>query len=151
MQTIIAGIMLLGILVFIHELGHFLVAKLCGVRVLTFSLGFGPKIVGFQWGDTEYKISLLPLGGFVRMFGDNPEETLAEEDKQYSFLHQVLWKKRPSRLRAQSLTLFYRFLFFGRCFLAPKSVFSHSSEQSSKGACSHGTTAGRGSSVGGKR
>jgi regulator of sigma E protease len=93
MQTVLAGIVLLGILVFIHELGHFIVAKLCGVRVLTFSLGFGPKIFGFQYGETEYKISILPLGGFVRMFGENPEEELNEEEKKLSFLHQVLWKK----------------------------------------------------------
>ena len=93
MQTAIAGIILLGVLVFIHELGHFLVAKLCGVRVLTFSLGFGPKILGFQLGETEYKISILPLGGFVRMFGENPDEELSEEEKARSFMHQVLWKK----------------------------------------------------------
>ncbi|MBL92457.1 MAG: hypothetical protein CMH56_11680 [Myxococcales bacterium] len=93
MQTAIAGIILLGVLVFIHELGHFLVAKLCGVRVLTFSLGFGPKILGFQLGETEYKISILPLGGFVQMFGENPDEELSEEEKTRSFMHQVLWKK----------------------------------------------------------
>ena len=93
MQTAIAGIILLGVLVFFHELGHFLVAKLCGVRVLTFSLGFGPKIVGFTVGETEYKISLLPLGGFVRMHGENPEEALSEAEKKGSFMHQVLWKK----------------------------------------------------------
>ena len=93
MQTAIAGIILLGVLVFFHELGHFLVAKLCGVRVLTFSLGFGPKILGFQIGETEYKISILPLGGFVRMFGENPDEELTEEEKARSFMHQVLWKK----------------------------------------------------------
>ena len=103
MQTILAGIVLLGILVFIHELGHFLVAKMCGVRVLTFSLGFGPKIAGFQWGDTEYKVSILPLGGFVRMFGENPEEELTEEEKKYSFLHQVLWKKTHVPKQHQSL------------------------------------------------
>ena len=95
MQTILAGIVLLGILVFIHELGHFLVAKMCGVRVLTFSLGFGPKIAGFQWGETEYKVSILPLGGFVRMFGENPEEELTEEEKS---IFDLLKKTNPIAL-----------------------------------------------------
>jgi regulator of sigma E protease len=68
----------LGIMVLIHELGHFIVAKLCGVRVETFSIGFGPRLFGVRYGDTEYRISALPLGGYVKMAGDamgsEPEE-----------------------------------------------------------------------------
>ena len=70
------GIVLLGIgfLIFIHELGHFLVAKACGVRVEKFSLGFGPRLLGFRRGDTDYALSLIPLGGYVKMAGENPGE-----------------------------------------------------------------------------
>lgn len=68
---VIAGI---GLLIFIHELGHFLVAKKIGVRVLAFSLGFGPAIFKKKWGETEYRLSIIPLGGYVKLAGEGPEE-----------------------------------------------------------------------------
>src|SRR6516162_8915757 len=64
----------LGVLVFVHEFGHYAVAKLCGVRVEVFSLGFGKRLWGFRRGDTDYRLSLLPLGGYVKMSGENPME-----------------------------------------------------------------------------
>ena len=64
----------LGFLIFIHELGHFYAAKRCGIKVNTFSIGFGPKLFGFQRGETAYKIALLPFGGYVQMEGENPSE-----------------------------------------------------------------------------
>ncbi len=74
MITIAAGIVMLGILVFIHELGHFCIAKLCGVKVLKFSLGFGPRLLSRQWGETEYMICAIPLGGYVQMLGEGGGE-----------------------------------------------------------------------------
>ena len=71
MGTIFA-IIILGVLVFVHELGHFLVAKYFGVGVLEFALGFGPVLARFQKGETTYTIRAIPLGGFVRMAGDDP-------------------------------------------------------------------------------
>jgi regulator of sigma E protease len=68
--SVAAFIVLVGVMVFVHELGHFVVAKLCGVRVEAFSLGFGPRLFGFKIGETDYKICLLPLGGFVKMTGE---------------------------------------------------------------------------------
>ena len=68
--VIIEFAIVLGFLVLIHELGHFIVAKLCGVRVETFSIGFGTRLFGFRYGDTDYRISLLPLGGYVKMAGE---------------------------------------------------------------------------------
>ena len=68
------GILLLGLVIFVHELGHFLMAKWRGVRVLRFSMGFGPKMVGFTRGETEYQLSWIPLGGYVQMAGDTPGE-----------------------------------------------------------------------------
>ncbi|MCZ6680335.1 MAG: RIP metalloprotease RseP, partial [Candidatus Poribacteria bacterium] len=70
-----------GFIIFIHELGHFLAAKRCGIRVEKFSIGFGPKLIGFQRGETEYCISLLPFGGFVKMPGENPEERTGRPDE----------------------------------------------------------------------
>lgn len=92
-MTLLAGIILLGVLVFIHELGHFLVAKACGVRVLTFSIGFGPRIFGFRHGDTDYRVSILPLGGYVRMYGDSDGDPVPASQYRYSFFHQPYLKK----------------------------------------------------------
>ena len=92
-MQILAGILLLGILVAFHELGHFLFAKMLGVRVLVFSIGFGPKIFSFTFKGTEYRLSLIPLGGYVRMFGDSIDDELKDEEKKYSFLYQPTWKK----------------------------------------------------------
>ena len=73
----------LGPLVFFHELGHFLFARFFGVKVEVFSIGFGPKLLKFKRGDTEYTLSLIPLGGYVKMFGDNPfdETKLTPEEE----------------------------------------------------------------------
>ncbi len=96
MLGIVTGILLLGILVFIHELGHFCVAKLAGVKVLKFSLGFGPRLVSRKWGETEYMICAVPLGGYVQMLGEGGagegEEALSGEDLERSFA-----KKHVSR------------------------------------------------------
>ncbi len=70
----VAFIVLVGVMVVVHEFGHFLVAKLCGVRVEAFSVGFGPRLFGVKYGDTDYKVCLLPLGGFVKMTGETPGE-----------------------------------------------------------------------------
>ena len=77
MNSIIIGLevaLFLGIVVFIHELGHFFMAKKRGVKVEKFSLGFGPKIIGIKKGDTEYLLSAIPFGGYVKIFGENPDE-----------------------------------------------------------------------------
>ena len=91
--SIVSVIVLLGILIFAHELGHFLVAKRAGVGVLKFSLGFGPRIIGKKIGETEYVLSLLPLGGYVKLLGESPEEELPEADAKRSFLKQPVWKR----------------------------------------------------------
>ncbi len=70
----LAFIVLIGIMVVVHEFGHFAVAKLCGVRVEAFSVGFGPRLFGVKYGDTDYKVCLLPLGGFVKMTGETPDQ-----------------------------------------------------------------------------
>jgi regulator of sigma E protease len=78
------AILVLGALIFVHELGHFLVAKWAGVRVLKFSLGFGPKIIGFTRGGTEYLLSAIPLGGYVKMLGEDPKEEVVDREGSFS-------------------------------------------------------------------
>ena len=81
----------LGVLIFVHELGHFLMARRIGVRVLTFSLGFGPKLISFRRGETEYCISAIPLGGYVKMAGENPEDTRTGAADE--FLSKTKWQR----------------------------------------------------------
>jgi regulator of sigma E protease len=88
---IILGLLGLSLLVFIHELGHFLAAKYCGVRVLTFSIGFGKKLLKINRNGTTYCISAIPFGGYVAMAGENPEQV--REDKPDDFHVQPIWKR----------------------------------------------------------
>jgi regulator of sigma E protease len=92
-MSLLSAIILLGIIIFVHELGHFLFAKLMGVRVLKFSLGFGPKLIGKKYGDTEYLISSIPLGGYVKMLGETPGEELKDEEKAVAYNYQKVWKR----------------------------------------------------------
>jgi regulator of sigma E protease len=91
MTTVISTIFVLGILIFVHELGHFLVAKWVGIRVEKFSLGFPPKLIGFRIGETEYCISIIPLGGYVKMAGESPDQSEVT-GAPYEFM-----SKSPSR------------------------------------------------------
>ncbi len=91
--SIFAFIVVLGILIFFHELGHFLVARVFGVGVEKFSLGFGPRIFGRTVGMTDYRISAIPLGGYVKMVGDEPDAEVDPELLPYSFTHKHVFKK----------------------------------------------------------
>ncbi|MGI6637957.1 MAG: RIP metalloprotease RseP [Desulfobulbus sp.] len=93
MTTLLSFIVVLGVLIFVHELGHFLFAKAFGVRVEKFSLGFGNKVVGRQWGETEYLISAFPLGGYVKMYGEQPGEEVLPEERVRSFSHKPSWQR----------------------------------------------------------
>jgi regulator of sigma E protease len=91
LTTILAFLFVLGVLIFVHELGHFVMARRVGVRVLKFSLGFGPRLVGFTRGDTEYVISAIPLGGYVKMAGENPDDPRSGRDDE--FLSKSKWER----------------------------------------------------------
>ncbi len=113
MTTLFSFILVLGLLIFVHELGHFLFAKLFGVRVLKFSLGFGPKVAGKVVGETEYVISAFPLGGYVKMFGENPDEQeIAPEDKRVSFAHKPVWQRFMVVLAGPLFNLFFAVVLF---------------------------------------
>jgi regulator of sigma E protease len=91
--NVFAFVVVLGILIFFHELGHFLVARFFGVGVEKFSLGFGPRLFGWRSGLTDYRISAIPLGGYVKMVGDEPDAELDEEMIPYSFTHKHVFKR----------------------------------------------------------
>jgi regulator of sigma E protease len=91
LTTLLAFIFVLGVLIFVHELGHFLAARRIGVRVLTFSLGFGPKILSTRRGDTEYCISAIPLGGYVKMAGETADDPRTGRDDE--FLSKTKWQR----------------------------------------------------------
>jgi regulator of sigma E protease len=95
LTSAIVFVLFLGPLVFFHELGHFLFARLFGVRVEVFSIGFGKKIFKKKWGDTEYAISIIPLGGYVKMFGDDPlnKDAVEESERQFAFTHKSKWAR----------------------------------------------------------
>lgn len=91
--NVLIAILILGLLIFVHELGHFAVAKWSGVTVLRFSLGFGPRLLAWRRGVTEYAISAIPLGGYVKMLGDDPEDEVPVADAASAFSQQTLGKR----------------------------------------------------------
>jgi regulator of sigma E protease len=111
-------IVLVGLIVILHELGHFVMAKLFGVRVEAFSFGFGPRLFGFKYGDTDYKVCLLPLGGFVKMTGENPAEESADEiaSDPAALTSKPRWQRMLIGLAGPAvnllLTLFLMFVYY---------------------------------------
>jgi regulator of sigma E protease len=118
--TILAFVFVLGVMIFFHELGHFLVAKKIGVRVEKFSLGFGPKLVGFKKGETEYLISAFPLGGYVKMTGENPdEETTGAE---YEFSSRTVAERAGIVTAGPGMNLILAFLFLSFVFMLGRQI-----------------------------
>lgn len=107
LTTILATVVVLGVLIFVHEFGHFLVAKLVKVRVEVFSLGFPPKLVSKQIGETDYRISVVPLGGYVKLLGENPHDEVPPELIPYSFLHRPLWQRTAIVLAGPAFNFFF--------------------------------------------
>jgi len=93
MSFVIGFVVVLGVLIFFHEFGHFIVAKAFGVGVEKFSLGFGPKILAKTIGRTEYRLSAIPLGGYVKMVGEQPDEELDPADIPFSFTHKPVFQR----------------------------------------------------------
>ena len=123
MNTVISFAIVLGLLIFVHEFGHFIWAKFFGVKVLKFSLGFGPKLISRQFGETEYLISAFPLGGYVKMFGENPgelaEEKLSPGELKRSFATRPVWQRFIIVAGGPLFNLiFAMFLFFLIVFVA---------------------------------
>ena len=110
MMTAILFLLVLAVLIFVHELGHFLIARACGIRVDAFALGFGPKLFSKTVGETTYSLNLIPFGGYVKIFGENPDdESMNGEDKARSFVHKPKW---------QQIAVLFAGIFFNFVFAA---------------------------------
>ncbi|HPI40152.1 MAG TPA: RIP metalloprotease RseP [Pseudobdellovibrionaceae bacterium] len=112
-SAIIPFVILLGVLVFVHELGHFMVARWCGVRVEVFSLGFGKKIFQFKRGATTYAISIIPLGGYVKMFGEQNGDVVQESERHESFSHKNVWNRIAIVSAGPLMNFFFAVVVFG--------------------------------------
>ncbi|HEY5513423.1 MAG TPA: RIP metalloprotease RseP [Geomonas sp.] len=117
-MSILFAIIALGALIFIHELGHFIFAKTFGVGVEKFSLGFGPKIFGMKVGETEYLLSALPLGGYVKMVGEGDDAELSEEDRSRSFADKSPLKRIAIVAAGPVFNLLFAWVIFVVIFLA---------------------------------
>lgn len=115
MTTILAFIFVLGVMIFFHELGHFMVAKKVGVRVEKFSLGFGPKLLGFKKGETEYLLSAFPLGGYVKMAGEDPGEE--SSGAEYEFSSRTVWERMKIVIAGPIMNLMLAFLLLSSVFM----------------------------------
>ena len=118
LRTFVAFIVSLGMLIFIHEFGHFLAAKLFGVSVQRFSLGFGPRLLGKKWRETDYRISAFPLGGYVKMLGEAADEEVPEGLRHASFSHQPLFRRVGIVACGPLFNLFLAFVVYTIAFAA---------------------------------
>src|SRR6266536_4209238 len=91
LSNIVVASIVLGIIIVIHELGHFMVAKFFKIKVETFSVGFGPRLIGFRRGETDYRISAFLLGGYVKMAGETPSDTIT--GAEHEFLSKPKWQR----------------------------------------------------------
>jgi len=110
LTTILATVAVLGVLIFVHEFGHFITAKLLKVRVEIFSLGFPPKLISKTIGETDYRISVVPLGGYVKLLGENPNDEVPPELMPRSFLHRPLWQRALIVLAGPAFNFFFAVL-----------------------------------------
>lgn len=141
MTTLISFLIVLGILVFIHELGHFIIAKLSGVGVLKFSLGFGPKIIGIKRGETEYLISALPLGGYVKMVGESTDEEVKPEENEKSFANKPISKKAAIVVAGPLMNLILAFALLPLIYLIGIQVPVYLDKEPTVGYVPHGEAA----------
>jgi len=124
MINIIYGIIALSLLILVHELGHFIVARHANVKVLAFSLGFGKKLLTFKKGETEYALSLVPLGGYVKLLGESLEDEIPEEDIPRSYVHKPPWVKILIAVTGPLFNILFAFVLFYAVFMSGYSVLS---------------------------
>ena len=108
LTSIAAFTFVLGVLVFVHEMGHYLMARRIGIRILTFSLGFGPKLLTVRRGDTDYCISAIPLGGYVKMAGENPDDVRSGADDE--FLAKTKWERFQVLIMGPTMNIILAFV-----------------------------------------
>ena len=112
MTTLWSFLVVLSGLIFVHEFGHFIVARGLGIRVIKFSIGFGPRVWGVIKNGTDYCISAIPLGGFVKMLGELPDEKVLPEDVPVSFSHRPVWHRAMVVVAGPVFNLLFAWLIF---------------------------------------
>src|SRR2546426_2993379 len=117
--TLLSFALVISVVVFFHELGHLLVGKKLGVRAVRFSIGFGPRLFGFRRGETEYRVSALPLGGYVKFAGDVPGEELPPEDRGRGYLEQPPLRKAAIAFAGPAANFLLAMLLFVAIHAAP--------------------------------
>lgn len=117
-------IVLVAVLIAVHELGHFVVARLCDVKVLRVSLGFGPPIASVRGGETEYALGAFPLGGYVRLLGENPADEIAPRDRPRSFGNKPLWQRLAIVLAGPAANLALPVLLYFRLYAGDATTLS---------------------------
>jgi len=116
-MTVILFILILAALIFVHELGHFVSAKIFGIRVDEFAIGFPPKIFGWKKGETQYNLNLIPLGGYVKIFGEDPDdESLNGPDSKRSFVNAAKWKQATILLSGIFMNIVFAWLLISISF-----------------------------------
>lgn len=144
MSTLVPFLFVLGVLVFVHELGHFLVARWHGVRVLTFSLGFGPKLFSIKRGDTEYCISIVPLGGYVKMAGEPSDyitPSVNAEGKPDEFMSKTKWQRFQIFLAGPLMNMVLALIVMTFVYYAGATEFAYLKKPAMVGAVSPGSAA----------
>ncbi|MEO2069141.1 MAG: RIP metalloprotease RseP [Desulfurobacteriaceae bacterium] len=131
MLTLLYFVIAIGILIFVHELGHFIAARAFDVKVETFSIGFGPKLLKFRWLDTEFTVSLIPLGGYVKMAGETPETA---SSKPYEFYAKPPWQRIVIALAGPVMNLLLAVVFFFFAFTIGRYVPTYELEVPKVGA-----------------
>ncbi|MBX5482138.1 MAG: RIP metalloprotease RseP [Myxococcaceae bacterium] len=124
LQGVVLFVVLIGVLITVHELGHFLVAKWLNVKVIRFSVGFGPKLFGFTRGETEYQVAVLPLGGYVKMAGELPHDEVDPKDAARGFLAQPPWKRALIVIAGPVFNLVFPILIYFAFFMQPQQLAS---------------------------
>lgn len=116
-ESILGAVVVLALVIFVHELGHFLVAKWCDVEIHVFSMGFGPRLLSWRWGETEYRLAAFPLGGYVKMAGeDGAEEPLT--DPRRAFSAKTLWQRAAIVAAGPGVNFLFAFLVFTGVFFS---------------------------------
>jgi regulator of sigma E protease len=139
--SIFAFLFVIGVLVFVHELGHFMAARRIGVRVLTFSLGFGPKLLKFTRGDTEYCVSAIPLGGYVKMAGENPDDQRTGSEDE--FLSKTKWERFQVLIMGPAMNVILAIVVMTFVLYQGAEVPSYETEQPVVGTVVEGSAAER--------
>jgi regulator of sigma E protease len=123
-MNVIYGFIALSLLILVHELGHYLVARIANVKVLAFSLGFGKKLINFKKGETEYAISAIPLGGYVKLLGESPDDEIKEEEISRSYSNKPPFVRMLIAFAGPFFNIIFAFFLFYCVFISGYNVMS---------------------------